>query len=152
MNSCPCFEKTPKNRENIKKNVVHLFNQGIPPPRGLSPLVCREKPQENPRRTQEQSKSRRIQGAEEADSRRRGGRLRVQRSSITVGVEKGGQAEEAFALCQRGYYGFKAQRRGIQGAQEFHRRRRGEGRTSRGGLCSLPARLFFGCLLRCRDD
>ena len=81
---------------------MHLFNQGIPPPRGLSPLVCREKPQENPRRTQEQSKRRRIR-AEEADSRRRGGRFRSQRSSIAVGVEKGGQAEEAFALCRRGY-------------------------------------------------
>ena len=98
---------------------MHLFNQGIPPPRGLSPLVCREKPQENPRRTQEQSKRRRIR-AEEADSRRRGGRFRAQRSSIAVGVEKGGQAEEAFALCRRGYSW-------IQGAEEGDSRRRGGG-------------------------
>ena len=37
------------------------------------------------------------------DSRRRGGGLKAHRSSIAVSVEKGGQAEEAFTACRRGY-------------------------------------------------
>ena len=66
----------------------------------------------NPRRTQEQSKRRWIQGVEEAESRCRGG-------------------------------GFKAHRRGIQGAEEFHHHQCRQGRTSREGLHTFPALLFL---------
>ena len=52
------------------------------------------------------------------------------------------RTEQKEADSRRGG-GFKAQRREIQGTEEFHRRRRREGRTSRGGLRTLPARLFL---------
>ena len=61
----------------------------------LSPLAI----ERTPRKPQEQSKIRRIQGEEEGDSMRRGGDLKAQ-----VGVEKeGGQAEEPVAAFRRGY-------------------------------------------------
>ena len=86
-----------------------------------------------------------IQGAEEGDSGRRG----VPLPSASRREDKQRRASHFAGTV---ILGFKAQRRGIQGAVEFHRRRRGEGRTSRGGLRSLPTQLFFGRLLHCWDD